>query len=97
MSKYNGIERYIFSDLYVIFEKYVNCKDEDATWFGLWDDIKVILNRYEDHPLAEKIALAVILDLENRIIKKNFKNKDLEYWENVKKKALYERAKNKTN
>lgn len=97
MNKFNGIEKFIFSDMYVILEKYVNCEDSYELWVKVIDECKMVCKRYDNHPLANDLAVAVMSDLEKRITKKEFKGKSLEYWETVKQRALIERAKNKTS
>lgn len=87
--KYNGIEKYIYSDVYRFFLKYKDCPNTDNTWESIIKDGDSLYKKYQAHPLASKMVMCTMDQLEHIITKKAAKGFTREEWE-VKLKSAKE-------
>lgn len=80
---YNGIERFIFSDVYVFFTKYKDIRNEDFYWETLLNDAKILLFKYKNHPLARGLVASAIDQLEHVVNKTTLNGYTREQWEQI--------------
>ena len=76
-----GIEKYIFSDVYNFFLKYVNIPDIDEYWENCINDAKEITSKYKNYTLARRMVTDVLEQLEFKICGKPLGGKTYEEWE----------------
>lgn len=67
--KYNGIEKYIFGDVYNLFLKYKDVPDEDYYFECLINDVRILNFKYDNHPLVKELTVATMNQLEHVISK----------------------------
>ena len=79
--KYDGIERYIFADIYNFFLKYKDVPDEEYYWECLMQEARIINFKYKDHPMARSILVSTITQLEHVIAGKLREGLTHEQWE----------------
>ena len=79
---YLGIEKYIFSDVYNFFLKHKDTPNEDYYWECCLQDAKLIWFKYHNYPLAKKMVLDVLDQLD---FKKghSIEGKTYEEWEKI--------------
>ena len=65
--KYNGIEKYIWSDTYNFFLKHHNDSNTDESWNSLLEDARELSEKYNDHPLLRKILVQTIIQIESKV------------------------------
>lgn len=85
MERYNGIERYIFSDSYTLLTKHVNMQNTDKNWETLINDSNKLVLKYNKHPLSVALVNRVIMQIENKLGNRKISNMSHEEWENILK------------
>jgi len=80
-TKYTGIEKYIFSDVYNFFLKYRFCENNSETWEHVIADAQILAFKYHDYVLAQDMLTATIGQLEFIICGTKIKQKTYEQWE----------------
>lgn len=80
--KYNGIEKYIFSDIYNFFLKYKDVPNEDYYWKCIKDESNILCAKYKNHPFARKMIVETILQLEHVITGRKLDGMNHDEWEN---------------
>lgn len=80
-TKYTGIEKYIFSDVYNFFLKYRFTENNSYTWEHLMADAKILAFKYHDYALAQDLITATVAQLEFIICGTKIKQKTYEEWE----------------
>lgn len=65
--KYNGIEKYIFADVYNLFLKYKDVPNEDYYFECLMKDAQTLNFKYKNHPLSKSLIISTINQLEHVI------------------------------
>jgi neutral trehalase len=83
MEKYNGIERYIFADVYSLYLKYNTMENTDKAWETFIADGNKLLDKYQKHPLARVMVQAVVSQLEHQVGQKALYGLNHEQWEEV--------------
>lgn len=86
MEKYDGIERYIYSEVYLFFTRHVNDANTDENWTKIVEEAKILGIKYENHPLCVAMTVASVEQLENIICKGVVANKPIAYWNNLKER-----------
>lgn len=81
MAKYTGIEKYIFSDIYLFFLKYKDIPNEDYYWSMCISDANLLRFKYKNHPFACAMINATMNQLEAIINKKPIAGISREDWE----------------
>lgn len=79
--KYNGIERYIFADIYNFFLKYKDVPNEEYYWECLMQESRIISFKYREHPMVRSLLVATIVQLEHVISGKPIEGRTHEQWE----------------
>lgn len=79
--KYTGIEKYIFSDTYTFFLKYQNIPNEDYYWQCCAEDAKLLCFKYKDYPLARRMVMNVLEQLEFKICNRVMNGRTYQQWE----------------
>jgi hypothetical protein len=87
MTKYEGIERYIFADMYNFFLKYKDMPNTDYYWEQCIGDSKILMFKYKNHPLAREIMSATIFQIEHTVKGTIIDNYTREEWEEKLKVA----------
>lgn len=85
--KYDGIERYIFADLYNFFLKYKDMPNTDYYWQICLDDAKVLRFKYMEHPVVTGMIAQVITQIEHKVTGRTLSNLSHEQWEEKLKLA----------
>lgn len=67
MAVYNGIEKYIFSDMYLFFLKYQGIPDEPYYWNCCEQDMKNLRFKYKNHAFAEMILDSTYSQLRHKV------------------------------
>lgn len=80
--KYNGIEKYIWSDTYNLFLKHYNGNNSDEEWQELIKDAEDLNKKYHNHPVARQIIVQTILIIESRVTGRYLDGKSYRQWEN---------------
>ena len=80
-SKYNGFEKYIFSDAYLIFLKFKDIKTVQEYWKVLDTDLDTFKFKYKNHPLAVEMAHLVRASLEHKNYNTVINGLDHEQWD----------------
>lgn len=62
--KYEGIEKYIFADMYNALTTYITGDGSDVYWEYAVGRIRGLVEQYESHPLAIALGNAVLNELE---------------------------------
>lgn len=81
MAVYNGIEKYMFSDAYNIYTKYVNMQIGDDNWGKCLEEINIYNFKYKNHPMARQLSMAVLNQLEHVVNKEPINGLSREQWE----------------
>lgn len=76
MAKYEGIEKFIFSDMYNFFLKYRAIPDEQYYWDCCAKDMEMLRFKYRGHPFAEMILDSTYSQLRHMV--KNIPSSSLE-------------------
>jgi len=63
-TKYTGIEKYIFYDVYNFFLKYRFTENNSYNWEHLTADAKILAFKYHDYALAQDLTTAAVAQLE---------------------------------
>ncbi|MBO5388711.1 MAG: hypothetical protein J6A59_11325 [Lachnospiraceae bacterium] len=79
--KYNGIEKYIWSDTYNFFLKHHNDSNTDESWNELLEDARQLTIKYHDHPLLRKILAQTIMQIESKVGGRYIEGKSYRQWE----------------
>ena len=79
--KYTGVEKYIFSDVYNFFLKYANVPNEDYYWERCISDAKLLYFKYRNYPLAKRMVMDVLEQLEFRLCNKAIDGMTYQQWE----------------
>lgn len=79
--KYNGIEKYIWSDTYNFFLKHHNDSNTDESWNSLLEDARELSEKYNDHPLLRKILVQTIIQIESKVGGRYLDGKSYRQWE----------------
>ena len=79
--KYTGVEKYIFSDVYNFFLKYANIPNQDYYWEHCVADAKILCFKYRNYPLARKMVMNVLEQIEFRVCNRVIDNKTYQEWE----------------
>ena len=66
-AKYEGLEKFIFSDAYNFFLKYRDMASTDNNWELCIAESNMLANKYRNHPLATSILASVIHQLEHKV------------------------------
>lgn len=66
-TKYDGIERYMFADVYNFFLKYKDMPKSDNNWEKCIAESKLLAFKYKNHPLATSMIASTIVQLEHII------------------------------
>lgn len=74
--KYNGIERYIFADLYNFYLTYRCMPDLDMSWEACLAKADALNKKYKNHPLARAILTEIINLLDAEIHHKPIRSKN---------------------
>ena len=80
-NKYNGIEKYIFSDLYLFFLKYKDIPDNDIYWETCISDARVLNFKWKNHPFARALIADTMSQLEHIIKHTTLDGYTREQWE----------------
>lgn len=67
MVKYDGIEKYIFADVYNLFLKYKDIPDEEYYWNVFLEDYHILRFKYGDTRMVNSMLLAVMEQLEIKV------------------------------
>ena len=91
---YDGIERYIFADLYTFYLKYKNMVNSDANWENCINNAEELRNKYKDYPLCRTLLSEILNLLECELHKKPIISKNgigllHEDWEKLLKDSHY--------
>lgn len=65
--KYNGIEKYIWSDTYNVFLKYKDCPNTEETWENVTNEIEALNQKYHNHSTFRAMSILVLNQLDSRI------------------------------
>lgn len=65
--KFNGIEKYVFADVYVFFTKYVDGDGSDTYWKNCVEEGRKLCKKYQDFKLCVDMIVATLSDLEFKI------------------------------
>ena len=74
--KYEGIERYIFADLYNFYLAYKDMKDTDENWENCLKKADTLNKKYKSHPLARTVITEIINLLDSEIHHKPLKSRN---------------------
>lgn len=80
-AKYEGIEKNIFSDVYLFFLKYKDMSNTDICWEVCLQDAKMLNFKYKDHPLARTMVSATLSQLEHIVNHKPLNGLTHDEWE----------------
>lgn len=86
-NKYNGIERYIFADVYNFFLKYKDMPNEDYYWENCLNDSQMLYFKYKNNPFARAMLSSTINQLEAKITGKLQAGLTYEQWDEQLKLA----------
>lgn len=97
-----GVEKPIFSEAYIILEKYYDYPNTDDTWERIVAELRVFGQNYEGHPMSKQMIDLVMQALEYKIAGKyldeKYKGRRPEDWgylvERYKYRKQLERARN---
>lgn len=81
--KYNGIEKFIFADVYNLFLKYKDVPNQDYYFECLVKDTKMLNFKYKNHPLAKSLIVETVTHLEKVILGKEINGHTREEWEEM--------------
>lgn len=85
--KYNGIEKYMFSDAYTLFLKFKGMPDLQENWTLCTDEAAMYTKKYANHPLAVSLIMSVLEYLQLKICDNNIKGLTYEQWEEILKNS----------
>lgn len=97
-----GVEKHIFSEAYIILEKYYDYPNTENTWRMVLEELKVFGHNYEMHPMAVQMIDLVMQGLQYRIagkyIDEKYKGRRADDWgyliERYKYRRQLERVRN---
>lgn len=81
--KYSGIEKYIFSDVYVFFLKYKDMPNTDYNWECCIHDAQLLYLKYQNHPLARAIVTDTIDQISHVVKNTRLCGYSHEEWEKI--------------
>ena len=58
-------ERGIFNSIWELFKKYYNEPNTDETWEQFIDESQELVRKYDNHPLAVKLSVAILVTKED--------------------------------
>ena len=82
-TKYTGVEKYIFSDVYNFFLKYRFTENNSETWECLLADAKVLAFKYHDYAFAQDLIKDTVGHLEFIICGTKIKQRTYNEWEYI--------------
>ena len=85
--RYDGIERYIFADVYNLFLKYKNMTNDEYHWECVNDDAKALYQKYKNHRLAREMIVATLTQLEHKLTGRVRDGLTHEQWEEKLKES----------
>jgi hypothetical protein len=85
MEKYNGIERYIFADVYSLYLKYNTMPNTDASWEAFVSEGNKLVDKYKKHPLVRSMVLNIMTQLEHQVGGKALCGLTHDQWETILK------------
>lgn len=97
-----GVEKPIFSEAYIILEKYYDYPNTDETWEKIVTELKIFGENYEGHPMAKQMIDVVMQGLEysiaNKYVDEKYRGRRAKDWgylvERYKYRKQLERARN---
>lgn len=97
MAKYNGIEKYIFSDMYLFFLKYKDIPNDEYYWNACLEDAKMLMFKWKNHPFAQGMLSQTLNQLEHVVSGRPLNELSREQWEETLVVAKEGKAFNSTN
>lgn len=93
MGSWTGIEKFIFIDVYDFLEEYIIYdKLSDKQWDMVVDRARAIAKKYDNHPMAVRMSVEVIYELELKNGKhKTSDNKSYHDYDNTLRNVLNHR------
>ena len=81
--KYEGIERYIFADVYNFYLKFKDMENTDANWEKCISESKLLAFKYKNHPLATSMLASTTIQIEHSVNGRLLKGKSHDEWEQL--------------
>ena len=82
-SKYNGIERYVFADVYNFFLKYKDMNNTDSNWEKCIAEGNLLAFKYKNHPLATSMISSTIVQIEHIVNGRLLRGNSHKEWEEL--------------
>ena len=79
--KYNGIEKFIFSDIYILFLKYKDMENTDINWNNCINETESLNKKYKYHPLCVSMTLSITDQLSHIVGHSKLLGFSREQWE----------------
>ncbi len=83
--KYYGIEKYIFSDVYLFFLRFKDMYDTDHNWEICTREANELYKKYKDNPFLKDMVSITMLQLESRVSGRISGGKTAEQWDDILK------------
>ena len=81
MEKYNGIERYIFSDVYKFFLKWHEMPNTNDAWNSCIDDGDALVKKYAKHPLVRQLMQATMDQITSKVTGRPLEGLSYSQWD----------------
>lgn len=82
--RYDGIEKDIFSDVYLLFTRNIEGDGSPVFWEKAVNEARQITKKYHNHPLCINMVVNVMTQLELIKYNKTIGGKSLEEWNQLK-------------
>lgn len=81
--KYNGMEKYIFADVYNFFLKYKDIPNNDEYWNACRLDAQMLVEKYKMNYMAKEMMITTLHQLEHKICGTILSGYSYKQWEDL--------------